>query len=341
MVETLVTATLVEAGVTDEVVRITGITFEDGDLCKPRYPTLFDYFRAPHGVRFEPGFQILRSLLPRLRFLFQLHEDAGSEFLTDSQGHPVVVSILDPDAGQVPGLTAVLLDPVTCELAWDQAEADRIHGGTVKLTTLRLRCQPLGRTPTDPEKVDGGLYLAIVNHPEAVGLDLGIADPGEREEDTIKLLGSDSLGRPVYDLFRLDALTQLPGHMGLEPTFRVRQTDPPVDLACQIATLPEIDLRFVPAVGDVQAVHVLGFKPEGLPRQLLAAERLDQGRRCRLSWAPQQNGVRNFGESSSFYLEAVLEGQVSPSWAKWHGKVLLRLDPTVIQPPSCTGGICI
>jgi hypothetical protein len=364
MIEALGNATLTEIGASGQTavhdLEITGITFQDGDLCRPLYSTLFDYGRTPTDARFEPGVQILRAG-HRLRFLFQIEEKARVEFLSDG-GLPVVLSITEPYLeGPIPGLTAVLLDPVTCQLTWDQEEADRAHNAVVRVTALRLLCRLLDREPTDPEQVDGGLYLAIVNRPEEEGPDLGIGDRGVPEPRTIKLLGSDGCGRPVYDLFLPGAQTLMPSYLGLEPTIRVREHEK-VDLSVQIATLPGIDLRFERAPANPKEVEVHGYEPRGWPSQLRAAERQDFGRRCQMVWIEEtgrhacttgsaEKGMSYCvnGRVATFYLTATLEGgferifRKKSELAAWRKRgVRMQFDPTVIQPPSCTAsGICI
>ena len=364
MIETLGYATLAEIGASGQTaghdLEITGITFQDGDLCRPRYSTLFDYVRAPKDARFEPGVQILRAG-HLLRFLFRIDEGARVEFLSDG-GLPVVMSVTEPYLdGPVPGLTAVLLDPVTCELTWNQEEANRMHNAVVKVTALRLLCRLLDREPTDPEQVDGGLYLAIVNRPEEEAPDLGIGDPGVPEPRTVKLLGSDFFGRPVYDLFRPEAQALLPFHLGLEPTILVREHEA-VDLSVQVATRPGIDLRFERAMANPQEVQVHGYEPRGWPSQLRSAERQDFGRRCQMLWieetgrqactvgsSEQRMGYCVTGQVATFYLEATLEDgfellfKTEEELAAWRKRgVRMQFDPTVIQPPSCTAsGICI
>ncbi|MES1241892.1 MAG: hypothetical protein ABUT39_09765 [Acidobacteriota bacterium] len=338
---------------------ITGITFKGGDLCRALYPTIFDYVRAPWDTRFEPGVQILQAGKV-LRFLFRIDGKQGVEILTDDAGVPVVESVTDPYA-PVAGLTAALLDPRTCELTWDQEEANKAHGGFVKVTALRIVCRLLDRDPTDPELVDGGLYLAIVNRPEEAGPDLGIGDPGKPEPYTIKMLGSDVFGRPVYDLFLPEAQALLPPCLGLEPTICLREDDVK-DIAIQIATKTGIDLRFERAPANPGEVRVHGYEPRGWPAQLRSAEREEEGKRAQLLWiqetgrhgctigSPEQE--KNYclvGQITTFYLEADLKDGFSlldvggDELEMWRRRgIRMQLDPTVIQPPSCTAsGICI
>jgi len=332
---------------------ITGITFKGGDLCRALYPTIFDYVRAPQDTRFEPGVQILRPGNV-LRFLFQIKDGQGVEILTDDAGFPVIESVTDPH-GPVAGLTAARLDPLTCELIWDQEAANKAHGGFVKVTALRIVCRPLNRQPKDPELVDGGLYLAIVNRPEEGGPDIGIGDAGQPEPQTIKMLGSDVFGRPVYDLFLAETQTLLPPYLGLEPTICVREHEVK-DVAIQIATQAGIDLRFDRAFANPEEVRVHGYEPPGWPPQLRDAAREEQGKRCQLRWI-EETGRRDcktgnpaqeqnyclVGQIATFYLEAFLKDGFDLLPEEWRCRcVRMQLDPTVIQPPSCTAsGICV
>lgn len=319
---------------------ITGIRFEENDLSRPRYLSLFDYDRAPELVAFDPCVQIVQELALQqtIRFVFQLDPAGGIRFQTENPGDvPLVRSAVDPDGGPVQGLTATLLDSFTCELVWDQSQA-----ADGKVTALRLFCELPGVQPTPWETVYGGLYLAIVNRPERdVARSLGVGERGDREPDTIKLLGTDSVGRPVYDLFQPGVLPAMPDYLCLEPAFRVTIKDLSVQLAIQLAPPQEVFLLFEADVTKPREVQVIGFKPEGWPRQLQAANRDDSGLVCRMDWVPEQVRGMQTGDSSVFYFEVVRE-ELDRNWMKWgHPKVRLQIDPTVIQPPSCTGGICV
>lgn len=338
MIETRDSATLTTAGPSAGYdLAVTGIRFENGDLSRPRYLSLFDYGRAPEQVTFEPCVQIIQELAPQqtLRFLFQLDPVDGVRFQTLG-GEPVVVSAVDPDGGPVPGLSGRLLDPFTCELVWDQSLASP---DDMKVATLRLFCELPDRIPTRREMVYGGLYLAIVNRPKDVSNQGGgLGDPGDPEPDTIKLLGLDQQGRSVYDLFRPDVLSVMPDYLCLEPAFRVTKEDVSVELSIRLA--PPLDLiQFKKQVDDPQEVQVIGFKPEGWPEQLQAAEWLDAGLRCTMVWVPEQGVGPQPGDSSSFYLE-VVRIEIGPEREPVETRYL-QIDPTVIQPPSCTGGICV
>lgn len=328
MIETLGNATLTETGETFEPVQITGITFEDGDLRRSRYPTLIEDGRAPQGARFEPGFQVL-SPGRTLQFVFQLDPGGGVELGQE------VLPLSAPSLP--PGLTVAWPDSFTCQLT--------LEGPLDKVTALRLPCLPSGRQATKEEAVYGGVYLAIVNREEKPFAWHGpmVSDPGEPEENTIKLLGLDGRGRPVYDLFLSEAQQRLPRDLALEPTFRVEGKEPPVSLSLLIATPPELDLRFQRAFAHPGEVEVNPFKPPVRPPELRDAERREEGRRCDLRWVAGQPRT-DAGVVSTFYLEADWKPQgAAGDFLRRHGvsKVLVQVDPTVIQPPSCSGGICI
>lgn len=328
MIEAPGTATLMAAVETAGYdLQLTGIRFQEGDLSRPLYPTLFDYARAPQGVRFEPGVQILEPHGRLLRFRLQLEAEAGVELRVGAGGQPVIKSAVDPSVEglSIPGLTAaVLLDPYTCDLTWDQPAG-------VEVTALRLLCTPIGRPLIDGERVDGGVYLVILNRPKDLPV-LGISDAGAQEPNTIKMLGSDPAGRPVYDLFQPAALPALPSDLSLEPSLRVRRLEG-MEFAVRMAA--PVDLRFVQADGDPQEVKISGTRPP----ELKHADWLDQGDLCKLIWSSEsgsQESLDLIGRVSSFFLKADEVPAPGTGTARF-----LRVDPTVIQPPSCSGGICI
>jgi hypothetical protein len=169
------------------------------------------------------------------------------------------------------------------------------------------------------------------------------------------MLGFDSLGRPVYDLFLPQ--NNLPAALALEPAFRCREGQI-VSFSLALDLPDGVDLEFArdkPPNHD--QVGVTGYLPNGHPFQLYqtAVGHFDgkSNRNCLITWA-QETGrqycamsnpgeaKRNYcilGQSSSFGLRATPGGV--PHSAVAPGK-RAELDPTVIQPPSCTAsGICI
>jgi hypothetical protein len=335
---------------------ITGIKFKDNDLSKPLYPSLIDYLRAPAGVQFEPGIQI-RSGQRDLTFLFRIDPSSDAVFESDSSDLPVIESIDSPLDSGIAGLVARRLqDPRTCELTWRQSEADALSGGQMKVAALRLRCRR-GQSPSDEELVDGGIYLAIINRPEQLPEEVPGADPGLPEPATIQILGTDAAGRPIYDLYRREALAGLPSDLSFEPTFRVREGDL-VELSFQFRLAEDVEheIRFMPVLEHPDQVAIKGYHPSGWPPQVRRSARADQGKKCMLQWlqdlgrmlcTTSNTGVKNQsyclgGHVTSFMLEAFVGSEVTdPSRVAEKDRRRL-IDPTVIQPPSCTSsGICI
>lgn len=320
----------------DHDLELTGIRFFLGDLARPLYPSLFQYPPDSEAVQFEPALQILRDPEKKVRVLFQLDPVTGAEFETDGQGRPRVLPVTDPD--NLSGVTAELLDPATCSLTWDQAAAPQ-----EKVNALRLPCRVPGVDPTQREVVYGGVYLAIVNRHEEVGTQVGPLDGEPQQKDTIQVLGTDEFGRPVYDLFQRESLSTLPSHLCLEAAFRVHGGEPPVTLVFRIATVPQADLRFLADPGDPNRLSIEDFSPAGRSPELMEAKRSDQGSEGTLIWQPEPMNPRDSGELFTFFLRATDDTQFFPGWnrEKKQHAVHLRLDPTVIQPPTCSGGICI
>lgn len=308
---------------------ITGITFEGGDLSRPRYPSLIDYSRAPAGVQqFEPGLQIISRDPIQLTVLYQIDPAEGVVFARDAAGLPVIQSVAAaPDDGPVPGLSAELLDPATCRLTWNQAEAVSAS------TALRILCEPSGRPSTGPEQVDGGVYLALVHRHQEVSESIQGTAPGLPEAGTIKILGTDSQGRPRYDLFVPGVLESLSPDLELEISFRMRK-DERADFDLLFSVVPGNDVRFDSFAGQVVV-------QPARPPQLQSTAASELRERCSLVWVQQTLLEAVRGKVTSFFLEA------SESDIPFEIRATRRLrraqfDPTVIQPPNCTSsGICI
>ena len=303
------------------VLTITGITFEGGDLSRPRYPSLIDDSRAPAGVQFEPGIQIIAADPLPFTVLYELDPAAGVLFMRDVAGLPVVQSVAAaPEIGPVPGLTAELLDPTTCRLTWNQAEALSLS------TALRIFCERVDRLSTEAEQVDGGVYLTIV-HRQQDGIEpIQGREAGLPEGDTIKILGTDAQGRPRYDLFFPGVLAN--PDLELEISFRVRKGETArFDLL--ISVVPGSDVRFETSAGQVVV-------QPARPAELQSTAASDLREKCTLVWV-EETGQTTQGKVTSFFLEAAADE--APFEVRLRR---VQLDPTVIQPPNCTsGGICI
>ena len=357
MIETLASkvASPVQGGPLVPMLEITGITFHGGNLAQPLYPSLIDYARAPAGVQFEPGLQLRADLGEPLVVRFEIDPAAGVKFVANALEEVEVTSILVPQLSRPPGLQSATLvegDPRRCDLVWDQAVAGALGFG--QLNTLRLHCEfedpEHGSNPL--EAVEGGLYLAILNRPEDLNENNQQNPSGDPVAGTIKMLGFDGIGRPVYDLYRPNE--SLPEALALEPTFRCREGQI-VSFSLALDLPDGIDLMFItdPAPNDDQ-VAVNGFLPAGHPFQLYETTvgPFDghPHRSCGLTWA-QETGRQYCttsnprearkcyciqGQLSGFGLLAAPKGQLAPS------RQMANIDPTVIQPPNCTSsGICI
>jgi hypothetical protein len=339
------------------VLTITNITFAGGDLSRPRYGSLIDHSRAPAGVQFEPCLQIRDPELAgeMFKIRFEIDSNAGVRFVSNALEEVRVSSIVAPESFSPPGLLSARLvggDPRKCDLVWKQSDAD--SAGFSRLNTLRLFCEfEDGRSPSNVEVVEGGLYVSILKRAEDLFLNPARKSPGEPVPETIKMLGFDDIGRPRYDLFLPQ--DSLPAAFVVEPAFRCREGQI-VSFALALDLPPEIDIEFVrePPPNDDQ-VGVVGFLPEGHPFQLFRTTVGDFGgksrRKSSLIWTQEtgrqycatsnpEEAKRCYcihGQNSSFGLRAA-PGGVVPSQ---RGK-MAEVDPTVIQPPSCTSqGICI
>lgn len=357
MIETLGSkvASPVQGGPPVPMLEITNIRFQDGNLAQPRYPWLIDYTHAPSWVQFEPGLQIRDDLGGPLTVRFEIDEAAEVEFVSNELEEVRVTSILDPQSSPLPGLVSAVLvegDPRKCDLVWDQAAADAAGFG--QLNTLRLHCrfENPEHDSTPLEEVEGGLYLAILNRKEELNEHTFGNPPGAPVAGTVKMLGFDGIGRPVYDLYHSNE--NLLAALVLEPAFRCREGQ--IVSFSLALDLPEgINLMFVtdPPPNDDQ-VAVNGFLPAGHPFQLYETAVGPFGghanRNCDLTWT-QETGrqyctTSNPGEArkcyctrgqiSGFGLLAAPDGNLAPP------RQMANIDPTVIQPPNCTSsGICI
>jgi hypothetical protein len=239
-------------------------------------------------------------------------------------------------------------------LVWDQGLADQAGFGPINI--LRLLCRREGGLSA-LEEVEGGIYLAILNRPVPAFIDPDANPPGDPIEKTIKMLGFDSQGRAVFDLFRPEVQAGLEPYLTLEPAFRCREGQ--IVSFSLVLDLPDtIDLQFVvEPKQDEGQVMVAGFVPSGRPLQLADTTagpfNGHPRRKCSTSWY-QETGRQycatsnpeeakrcycTYGQGSSFALLATPGGKFPPN--RKAGR-FAEIDPTVIQPPSCSpNGICI
>jgi len=345
--------------------KITGITFADGDLSRPRYPSLINYERAPEGVQFEPAIQIMEVAVPQLHIQYEI--DPAQPVIFDApDGNVRVTSVLNPE-GTPAGLVSAKLvdgDRRRCELVWDQEKANEAFGGPNRIAPMRLHCchsselRELSSSPV--EQVEGGVYLTILNRPETPFEIRSVKEPGTPLESTIKILGFDPEGRPVYDLFQPEVLEGLIAYLALEPSLRIREGQ--ISSFSMVLDLPpELEgIRFE-LEPKRNAVRVVGFEPQGRPFQLNDTTPGDFGglpnRKCFVEWYQEtgrqycstsnSNEARKCyctkGQVTSFNLRATDGENFSDILiARGLAHRVAQFDPTVIQPPNCTSsGICI
>jgi hypothetical protein len=307
------------------------ITFKDGKLWQPCYPSLIRYHLGMSGLQWEPGFRICTKDPMEIEITFEIEEGQGVTFVREGEGVKcrAISSPLDPE---IPGLAEARWESETrCTLVWNQSAANdrvkqRFQDSEVrqKVVALRLFCQG-GNPPADEWEeavtaVEGGLYLAILYNPSDAVLsrtvDLSRRDPGPEppeppERPTIRIMDIDPQRRPVYDLFH-PLPEGFPLELEPEPTYRAREGET-IELDLNL-DLPTLGLRWraLPGVAEgIREAEVTPFSPENRPRQLQTCEILPGGKTCRIRWS-QQTGrstcITGTPDSSQCYCTT---GQVS------------------------------
>lgn len=325
---------------------ITGITFDEGKLWKPRYGSLFAYAPEIEAFQLEPALQIIAPAGDlEIEVLFEIHADQAVRFLEDEEkpGSVRCRAIGDPKNANVAGLLSAAFEGERrCRLRWNRSALEK------KVTTVRIFCQGEAGIPEDPKTlVEGGLYLSLINSPKNADIFQAASKESPRKDSTIKAIGVDKHGRPVYDLF-LPASEDVPETLELEPALRCREGD-------EHHFKVELDLP--------DPYHVLVFETEGpgkvrvfpeQPPKLTRADTLPGNRICVLTW---KQGKDRFlcktgdpisttphcaqGATASFFFKTKIEtGSKAPGLVRRLSEVL-DIDPTVIQPPVCYDGVCI
>jgi hypothetical protein len=367
MIETLRSASVLQEGDPASAhLTVSGIFFDAHDLSRPRYPSLINYERAPGGVQFEPAIQIMQAG-PQLHIQYEIDPSQPMIFDAPDGENVYVTSVLNPE-GTPPGVVSAKLvddnDPRRCVLVWDQEKEDEAFGGPNRIVSLRLHCRhssevrELSNSPV--EKVEGGVYLTILNRPEMPFKIRRAKEPGTPIESAIKILGFDPEGRPVYDLFQPEVLEGLIASLALEPSFRIREGQ--ISSFSMVLDLPpELEKIRFELEPKRTAVRVVGFEPQGRPFQLNDTPASDFGgkpnRKCFVEWY-QETGRQycstsnsseatkcycTKGQVTSFNLRAT-DGEILSDImiARGQAQHVAQFDPTVIQPPNCTSqGICI
>jgi hypothetical protein len=331
--------------------RLEAIDFAAGQLWRARYPTLIDDGAAPSGFQFEPAFQV-RSAAPdqEVEVFFRLAGEAGNtEFAALPDGSPWWQLLVPPDPQKpAPDVTVTFADEARrgCSVVWKRSGAP--------LTALRVACRHLAPEPQDDpvlDLIEGGVYLVIIDRGELPPHGAGEwKKGGSPVPGTVRMLGIDQNGRPVFDL--LQESFSVPAGMATEPAFRAPH-GARLDLGLRL-DLPEIyqEVRFrVAADGQVEGDFAT---PSWKPESLIGIPAHDEsGRACTVRWRrdPLQACVSHSeeaksptclqGRTANFSLMLDLEGlrAAHPDLADAMGSV--AIDPTVIEPPACdASGVC-
>ena len=333
------------------------ITFKDGKVWQPRYESLIDYKRVP-GLQIEPAF-LIHQVGVAVEMTFEIKKGQNVTFAREGQG-VACRSLTNPQESRIPGLVETRWEGERrCTLVWDPSDALR-QGQKDRSTALRILCQG-GRSPANEweknaAQVEGGLHVAILNRTVKPGRGPGpsplILDDlwkilsklrrvfRRSSKQQIRVLRIQE-GRVVYDLFRPSFLAQVPPELEMEPAFRVREGEAvEVDLVLGMA-----GLQWSSSEGQVRA--------QPRPPQLQDAKVSPDGKVCRMLWEPGgllwPPGDRTKGRIVSFDFTAApspeLERRLSRAFPGENPQRLVAevpIDPTVIEPPSCTpDGVCI
>lgn len=359
---------------------LSNITFEDGKLWKPRYPSLLQYDRM-RGIQLEPAL-LVRTKEPMVaRILFDIGEGQGITFVKEegNRGSRVKCRSLDrPLDPEVPGLVEARWESETsCTLYWNQAAANAYaqerfqdSSRSQEMTVLRLYCQG-GSEPADEwEKaataVEGGLYLVILYSPREGSRSrlIDLTPPNfpvvsrEASQPEVQICDFDVHGRPVCDVFRplLERADALDQDVELEVAFRAREGESvEMDLTLNVQ---DMALRWKDLGGEAE---VIPFGSQERPWQLQSARLLEDGKTCRIHWLQQQAcrpngpageseatlGDLTVGRAHSFLLKVDTSGEnVEEELSQRFGLLdrhsldrfiaRMAIDPTVIEPPTCT-----
>lgn len=318
-------------------ISIDGILFEEGKLWKARYPSLVKYEMVPAGYRVEPAIQI--TDLEKTQLTVRLALAAGFIFQTEGTG--VKFQWVDGQSSPPPDcISAVLEGPGACLVTWTR---DSSSPSTI---ALRFFCRPeTGPIPDDPESVnEGGVYLAFVVReevwPEEVIKYLREHPPAEPSQplsqdggDVMEVMKVVALllkeGHVRYNLFKSGA----PAGTEFELAFRLRRSTPPkvskLSFEVEIANL---GFSYQPDPENPgMVVHEITYPAVWLHPLELVTQFGAHQKSCQVTWT-SVHPYQEHGLSSSFNLIAKLDER---------GSAFRPVDPTVIEPPSCSGGICI
>jgi len=329
---------------------ISGVTFNEGRLCQPRYPKFFAYSREIENLQFEPAFQIIAPAKDlEIDVLFEIQADQGVWFASEV-GDPGTVrcrAIDDPTTNNVAGLVSAAFDGDDrrrCLLRWKRSELSS------KVTTIRIFCER-SVPSTDPwDLVEGGLYLSVIDRPREPAELTPAFKVSPRADATVKIVGVDRYGRAIYDLFQ-PTPGGLPPALELEPAVRSREGDEHT-FALEL-DLPDPYSSLAFATVSPGKARVTYLKPPERPRQLVTTDTKPGDKVCDLVWRQgyersvcrtDEPGSRTplctRGATATFFFETAA-GPGALNAAHRLAEVL-EIDPTVIQPPVCTSdGVCL
>jgi hypothetical protein len=318
------------------------VDFAAGQLWRARYPTLIRHeVHDAAGLQLEPAFRV-RSAAPdqEVEVVFRLAGD-DVEFAASPLGAVDWQLLVPANDWPAPDVTVTLSAEghrKECRVLWRRSGAP--------LTALLIRCRHVHGGPQPGSdawkwtRVEGGVYLALVDRgdvppvppvpPEPAQTPAGLPVAG-----TVRVLGVDEHGRPVYDLFREDF--SLPAGLALEPAFRAAPGEQP-ELRLRL-DLPAIfqDVRF--QVDDAGEVEMAFAIPAARPAHFVGSPGGELA--CTLLWsrALLEEGAGDSRQGRTANLYAMLDfGALRGALADAIEK---GVDPTVIEPPACdASGVC-
>ncbi len=328
---------------------LVDIYFADNDLTRPLYRKLINYPVGELDPHFQVdlGVQVGRSL-GRLEITFELRADLGVQFASDpaDSQRVKVRDLAFPDGAPV-GVEALLQSSRRCVFTWT-----RIPMEMARVRAFRIYCQKAN--PTTPENVYGGLFLALIDQPRLgiPGSQTGSDEPVESLAK-LRLIGSDDNGRPLYNIFKdYSDLISAGADLEIEPTYRIYERQ---------------ELRFdvkleVPGSELWTFNHQLIFLEPPSARSLFAIA-FPEVDSCHFSWTRKDTGLESpsTGSVSTFHLGVNPGGDLLERLRSRIEEALLikipkddpdvlklifsrfesLIDPTVIEPPRCTNGICV
>lgn len=303
------------------------VRFEKGDPCRPKYEDLYQNPPDDQGILLEPALQVGEDIDT---FEVRLELTAGDVEITDEDGRPLCRELNRPEARpeiRYDGPSAFLL-------TWNREEplpATRV---------FRIYCRRGGQEPTDPEKVYGGIFVAVTTSVSRLRPSIPYSIVNEIKLSNIIVIGTDSDGRPVYDTFTPmeDNNKALPSGIELVPAFRAKTGQ-------RLTFVMTMGIEFAVWDGKVEYIEPKGRRPtpllEGYSRQ--------KPKKYHFSWETKPTQESYLGDIVTFHLGATLKSSAQArsfpkrlrrlgfaSWQDYQKALkLVNADPTIIQPPPC------